>query len=209
MFSPDTALREISVFDKPDYPSFSGKGSFHVSGADRPFSGIILLALDKDRYRLEVISKTGAVVLAVAGGSEEAVRIDPATGEKSFHDKSLVFLTENLSIPASFLRSMITGSAPLFDGIKSTSIKNGSRIVKAINPRMDFYYTNRLEKIIYHPADGGLLRLALGPMKNGTLTPFVSSAEISYGKLTIAVRWEDEVQGRGFPDGFFKFDEPI
>lgn len=202
-------MREISAFDRPDYPTFSGTGSFQVSGTDKPFSGTILLAVDKQQYRLEVISKTGAVILAAAGGPEEAVRIDPDTGKKSFHDKSLVFLTESLAIPAAFLRSMITGAAPLFDGIKSTAINDQLHVVKAVNPRMDLYYTSRLEKIVYHPAYGGSLRLALGPMKNGPITPFVSSADVSYGKLTITVRWKEVVQGRGFPEGFFRFDEPI
>jgi len=147
--------------------------------------------------------------VAVAGGSGGSIRIDPATGKKSFHDKSLVFLTENLAIPASFLRSMITGSAPTFDGIKSTSIKGRLHVVKTINPRMDFYYTNRLEKIIYHLANGGSARLVLGPMADGPVAPFVSSARLSYGKLTIAIRWEKVIQGSGFENGFFEFDEPV
>ncbi|VAX16948.1 hypothetical protein MNBD_NITROSPINAE03-1906 [hydrothermal vent metagenome] len=147
--------------------------------------------------------------MAVAGGPGGTIRIDPATGKKSFRDESSIFLTENLSAPAFFLRSMITGSAPTFDGIKSTSIKGRLHVVKTINPRMDFYYTNRLEKIIYHPADGWPARLVLGPMADGPVTPFVAEAKLSYGKLTIAIRWEKVIQGSGFEDGFFEFDEPI
>ncbi|HEB72252.1 MAG TPA: hypothetical protein ENI77_06480 [Nitrospirae bacterium] len=147
--------------------------------------------------------------MALAGGHGKTIRIDPATGKKSFHDESSIFLAENLAIPASFLRSMITGSAPTFDGIKSTSIKGRLHVVKTINPRMDFYYTNRLEKIIYHFANGGSAGLVLGPMADGPVAPFVSSARLSYGKLTIVVRWEKVIQGNGFEDGFFEFDEPV
>jgi len=168
-----------------------------------------LLAIDQERYRLEIISKTGAVVVAVAGEPGGAIKIDPATGKKSFYKDNLVFLTENLSVPASFLRSMITGAAPPFEGIKSTSIVDGLQLVKTVNPRIDFYYSNRLKKLTYHLAHGGRFDLALGPMADGPVTPFVSSAKLSYGKLTITVRWEEVAQAIGFADRFFQFDEPL
>ncbi len=208
-FPPELAVKEITSFARPDFPSFAGTGSFRVYGADRPFSGAILLALEKDRFRLEIISKTGAVILAAAGTPDRIIQIDPATGKRKVLNGDPVVISDGFTAPAIFLRSMVTGSAPKFDGVMSTSFGDGVRIVKVDSPRMDFFYTEKLNKIIHHPPGGPAVNLSLGAMIEGPLAPYVSSAEVSYRNLQIVVQWEEVSQGLNFPEGFFEFNEPI
>ena len=170
------------------------------------FTGRLLLALDGDKFRIELMDKTGRVIQAVAGGQGQVIRINPQTGERSLHTGDTVPITSRITAPVSFMRTLVTGEAPKFSSIKSASAKNGYQIVKVDGPAMEITYSDRIEQILHHTKNGSSVALRAEPMVEGSLAPYSSGAEISSGAVTIKVKWQEVMQGMEFDKGFFEFD---
>ncbi len=207
---PDVAVEEVSRFNRPGYPSFSGTGSIRFSGGGRVFNGTILLAIENHHFRLEIVDKSGRSIVAKAGRRERIISVDPATGERKIDTGSMIRITDGFFAPVSLLRSMVTGEAPSFSRVISTRIKSGRRLVNVTGPDMELTYTDRLERIKIRSGSSGEVTMALGPMSKGPLAAYVSTVTFRYrNSMKVTVKWNNVGQGTTFADGFFEFDERL
>jgi len=209
-FPPDVAVEEVSRFNKPGYPSFSGTGSIRFSGGGRVFNGTILLAIEDRYFRIEIADKSGTTIIAKAGRQKRIISVDPATGKREIDAGSMVRISDGFFAPASLLRSMVTGEAPRFSSVVSTRTRSGRRLVRVKGPDMELVYSDRLERIKIRSGAGGEVTMVLGPMSKGPLADYVSTVTLGYhGSMVITVTWNKISQGVTFADGFFEFNESL
>ncbi|MGK7344699.1 MAG: hypothetical protein ACNS63_02685 [Candidatus Nitrospinota bacterium M3_3B_026] len=204
-------MRELAAFSKPSYPSFYGLARITGGRDFKTLEGRAVLALEDNRYRLEVINKAGLVSLAVAGWPGRMTRMDPASGhtEEITGSEAGVLPIARGRVPALVLRSIVTGAPPEFSGVVSAGGPPGARVVRTWGPRMRLVYSGGLEKVVLEDAGGGVV-IKLGPMAQGAAAPYVSYARIeAEGGGAVEVRWERVMQGIEFPEGFFRFAEPL
>ena len=207
--SPRSVTDDLARFTAPDYPPVSGVGSVVATGRGKKISGTFLLALDGPRYRLELMSRTGVGALAVAGDGKRIIKINPATGQRSEKLSPAYVEMGGLMLPSAFLRSMVSGAAPTFDHVVSVKTHGEGRVAKVAAPSMELYYSDRLNKIVYHGRDGNSAVMIPGKITSGPMAPYISSVTLLYGGARVAIEWIEIRQGVTFPEGFFEFNEPL
>lgn len=204
-FPPSRALDDLAAMRRAGYPSFKGLGRVEVDEKGRKFIGIIHLALDGERFRMEVSHPTGKTILAVAGEEGNILRLDPDTGAKTELNEGFP-LAGNNGAPWALVGVMVTGSPPPVSKIKSIRVEDGVSIVAASEPSMTFHYR-----------DGRLLMLEggsplsytfhPGPLTEGPLAPYLKWFQVTFRGSKTMVEWDEVEQGAGFPDGFFRFED--
>jgi len=205
-FPPSQAMDDLAAMRRPGYPSFKGTGSAELDQRGGKISGVIHLALEGEKFRMEISHVTGRTLLAAAGDGGRVIRLDPDTGQKE-EFRGFIPLAVGSQAPWGLIKTMVTGAPPEFGSIKSTRNEGGVKVVSASAPGIDLYYQDgRLAKV-----EGGsgplAYALALGPFMDGPLAPYVASAELSPPGARMKVRWTEVEQGIKFPEGFFTFED--
>lgn len=199
----------MAGFEKPGYPTFAGIGAIRVTGSGAPFAGSIMLAIDGDRVRLEIIDKLGRPALALAGRPGAMKRLDPATGSVERVKKDGAALFGGISIPPGLLRVMVTGEAPRFSKITSTAASGEGRMARTDGPPMKIHYASSITRLELPGPAGAWMDIALGPMARGQAAPYVSYAKLSCRGVNISVEWKRVKQGLAFAEGFFSFTDSL
>lgn len=211
---PSVAEDDLYHLKTGGHPSFSGIGSISIKGSGQNYSGAISLAIEKEKYRLELVDKTGATTLAVAGEPGRMIRVNTRTGAKQIitGDKAAVLKLHRIRVPVSLLHFMVTGSPPDFSRVVTASAGAGFRKAKVDEPNMEIEYSSKVERItIASGSDGGKIIVTPGPRTPGPFALYVSSVNIIFdeGSVEADIVWKKVRQNVKFPAGFFSFDEPL
>jgi hypothetical protein len=185
-------------------------GSVTVSGPGPGFSGSILLSMDGDWFRLEILDAVNRAALAVAGEPGKIIRVDPATGERSMTNATSIRAPElgGVTAPCGLLRTAVTGSLPHFGKVVSTRGFLGKSYVKTEGPPMELVFSGRLLEVRLLAEEDDTVRLRLGPAVSQAPVGMLEWAEISLGAgAVLKVRWKKVEAVKSFPPGFFTFKE--
>lgn len=200
---------ESLVRDRGTDTPFMAVGTALVSGAGAGFSGSILLSMEGDKFRLEVLDAVNRAALAVGGEPGRMIRVNPATGEKQVTNSTLIHAPElgNVTAPCGLLRTAALGSIPRFGGVVSTRRILGESRVTTENPSMEFVFSERLLEVRLRTEEGDTVTLRLGPAVKGGPARLEWS-ELSLGSgAVLKVRWKKVEPVQSFPPGFFTFDD--
>ncbi len=193
----------------PDTP-FMAVGTALVSGAGAGFSGSILLSMDGDKFRLEVLDAVNRAALAVAGEPGRMIRVNPATGEKQVTNSTSIRAPElgGVTAPCSLLRTAALGSIPRFGGVVSTRRILNKTYVTTDDPSMEFVFSEKLLEVRLRTEEDDMVTLRLGPTVNQEPVGRLEWSEISLGSgAVLKVRWKKVETVASFPPGFFTFDD--
>ena len=196
---------------EPDAP-FMASGAVAVSGPGSGFSGSILLSMDGDKFRLEVLDAVNRAALAVAGEPGRIIRVDPVTGERRMDNSTSIRAPElgGVTAPCGLLRTAVTGSLPHFGKAVSTRGILDKSYVKAEDPSMELVFSGRLLEVRLRTEEGDMVTLRLGPSVSQAPVGRLEWAEISLGSgAVLKVRWKKVDAVKSFPPGFFTFEDAL
>ncbi|MDH5508817.1 MAG: hypothetical protein OEZ32_00510 [Nitrospinota bacterium] len=202
-FPPQEATGDLGAMAKPGYPTFRGLGQLTMENLRGKFTGAILLALDGERFRVEISDKTGRTVRTWAWNGARLMRLNLSTGAKEWMDEG--FMNK---APMSLARTMVTGAPPGYTKVISTKVSGGMKVAWVSGPGMGLsYQAERLVKV----EGGGAFswEMALGPFSDGPTAPYVESATLSAAGSRLFVQWIRVEQGVKFAPGFFMFEEDV
>ena len=187
-------------------------GTVSVSGPGTGFSGSILLSMDGDKFRMEVLDAVNRATLAVAGEPGNLIRVNPTTGERSMSDSTSIRAPElgGVTAPCGLLRTAVTGALPYFGKVVSTRGILGKSYVKTEEPAMELVFSGRLLELRLQTEDDDIVTLRLGPIVSQKPVGRLEWAEISLGSGAVfRVRWKKVETVKSFPPGFFTFEDAV
>ena len=201
-FPSGQAQGDLEAMARPGYPAFRGLARFTMAGLRGNFSGGIMMAMEGEKFRLEITDATGRTVQATAWNGNRLYKLDLATGVKAPAQEGIF-----LDAPIPLARTMVTGAPPGYGSVTSTWKKGGLKVARVAPSGMELSYKEgKLVKV-----EGGGLgegwSLLLGPFKNGPMAPYVESATLSAVGASVSIQWVRVEQGMEFPPGYFLFEE--
>jgi hypothetical protein len=203
---------ESLIRDREQDSPFMASGAVTVSGPVSGFSGSILLSMDGDKFRLEVLDAVNRAALAVAGEPGKIIRVDPATGERRMTNSTSIRAPElgGVAAPCGLLRTAVTGSIPHFGKAVSTRGSLGKSYVTTEEPSMELVFSGRLLEARLRAEEGDTVTLRLGPAVSQAPVGRLEWSEISLGSgAVLKVRWKKVEAVKSFPPGFFTFEETV
>ncbi|VAX23590.1 hypothetical protein MNBD_NITROSPINAE02-932 [hydrothermal vent metagenome] len=210
------AAGDLARLKMKSYPSFKGVGSLKLRGMGSSFAGLMALAIDAGKYRIEIYDAVGRTVFAGGGAPGKMIRIDPNTGEREelTGKRAEVAEFEGFRVPIASLKSIVYGAPPGFNAITSFEERNGKRIVKTTGPEMEIVYSSQVEKIRLIPPgeeEDEEVIIIVGRLAPGPIGPYAKVAHMDFGggAFTLDIKWEKVRQGVKFSEGFFTFDEAL
>jgi hypothetical protein len=204
---------ESLIRDRGSDAPFMASGTVTVSGPGAGFSGSILLSMDGDKFRLEVLDAVNRAALAVAGESGAIIRIDPATGERRMTNSTSIRATElgGVVAPVGLLRTAALGSIPHFGKAVSTRGILGKTYVKTEDPSMELVFSGSLlSEVRLQTDEDDTVTLRLGPAVNHAPVGWLQWSQISLGSgAVLKVKWKKAETAQSFAPGFFTFEDTV
>lgn len=204
---------ESLIRDRGSDAPFMASGAVTVSGPGTGFSGSILLSMDGDKFRLEVLDAVNRAVLAVAGEPGAMIRLNPITGERHVSDSTTIRAPElgGVVAPAGLLRTAALGSIPHFG--KAVSNRNflGKTYVKTDAPPMELVFSGSvLREVRLQAEEDDTVTLSLGPAAGRAPAGWLQWSQISLGSgSALKVKWKKVETVESFPPGFFAFEDAV
>jgi len=207
----ESVMRLLDEYSAASQPSLACFGSVKIKGNGVNFNGSVILAIDGDQYRLEVVDGAGITAVAVAGGSGVMIRLDMNTGAKTIltGEAAKTVHLDKVSAPVSLLKTLVTGAPPPSE--KKGEIQPAGTVYKMAtsNPSMELELDGeRLTQLTLYGEDGNQITAKLGPMTGVGLERHVASARVEAGGgAVMEINWQKVTPKEKFPEGFFSFTE--
>jgi len=167
--------------------------------------GKALLALEGDRFRLQVVDPMGRSLAAVARRGKSFVSLDPRSGARTMLDADQFgrLTLGDFSFPAAMIPALLTGAPPSFDRVVSARRSGAKVTVVTAAPPLTIVYAQQVLSIT--TANGE--ELAITAWRDQAGRPYVASATLSregaFG--SVRVEWEGVERVKPYPPGFFQF----
>ena len=204
---------ESLILNRGSDTPFMASGAITVSGPGSGFSGSILLSMDGDKFRLEVLDAVNRAVLAVAGKPGAMIRLNPTTGERRITDSTSIRAPElgGVVAPVGLLRTAALGSIPHFGKAVSNRSLFGKAYVKTEDPSMELVFSgNLLQAVSLRTQEDDAVTLSLGPVVKHAPVEWLQWSQISLGSgAVLKVNWKKVETVESFPPGFFTFDDAV
>lgn len=204
---------ESLIRDRGSDAPFMASGAVTVSGPGTGFSGSILLSMDRDKFRLEVLDAVNRAVLAVAGEPGAMIRLNPTTGERLFSDSTTIRAPElgGVVAPVGLLRTAALGSIPHFGKAVSNRSILGKTYVKTEDPSMELVFSGSLlQEARLRTEEDDTVTLSLGPVVKHAPAGWLQWSQISLGSgSALKVKWKKVETVESFPPGFFTFEDTV
>ncbi len=214
--NPSVAANDLARLKMKTHPTFSGLGSLKLKGITSSFTGLMALAIDREKYRIEIYDSVGRTIFAGGGGPEKMIRINPETGKRTefIGKKAEVVEFEGFRIPIASLKSIVYGAPPGFGAVISSHKRNGKQIAKTTGPEMEIEYSSHVEKIRLIAPDeeeDEEVIIIIGKLVPGPMAPYAQTSHMDFGggAVSLDIKWKKVKQGVKFPQGFFSFDEAL
>ncbi len=193
------------------YP-FIALGSVTYTTPANGGTGNVALAVDGEKFRLEVTDPVGATRLAVAGDRHHLIRLDPTSGKRSETElgvEGVVPLGEGgMALPTGLLQTAVTAALPP-TGPMTAAFPHGSLACYAsMSPTLTFCVGDRLEEVWFPGDREQRIVMTLGPEVDEAplRRRWVKITDRQQG-ISVEIRWGAVTLGVDRPAGFFTFTE--